>query len=74
MQYINKSDKLCLRDKNTNKLIAVYPYSVEGSFHDVEDKVRFWFYQQSCSAENELESYYVDTMTENELKNKGPLS
>ncbi|HHV99757.1 MAG TPA: hypothetical protein GXX36_09330 [Clostridiaceae bacterium] len=69
MQYINKSDKLCLRDKETNKLVAVYPYSIEGSFNEVEDKVRFWYYQQSCSAENELENYYVDTLTEKELKN-----
>jgi len=68
MQYINKSDKLCLRDKDTNKLVAVYPYSIEGSFNEVEDNVKFWYYQQSCSAENELENYYVDTMTENELK------
>jgi len=68
MKYINKSDKLCLRDKDTNKLVAVYPYSIEGSFHEVEEKVRFWFYQQSCSAENELKNYYVDTLTENEIK------
>lgn len=68
MQYINKSDKLCLRDKNTDKLIAVYPYSAEGNFQEVEEKVKFWFYQQSCSAENELDNYYVDIMTENELR------
>jgi len=68
MQHINKSDKLCLRDKNTDKLIAVYPYSVEGNLQEVEDKVKFWFYQQSCSAENELDNYYVDIMTENELR------
>lgn len=68
MQHINKSDKLCLRDKNTDKLIAVYPYSVEGNLQEVEEKVKFWFYQQSCSAENELDNYYVDIMTENELR------
>ena len=68
MHHINKSDKLCLRDKNTDKLIAVYPYSVEGNLQEVEDKVKFWFYQQSCSAENELDNYYVDIMTENELR------
>lgn len=56
-----------LRDQDTNKLVAVYPYAVEGSESDIEDKVKFWFYQQSCSAEDDLRSLYVDNLTDREL-------
>lgn len=74
MKFLDKLDKLCLRDKDTDKLVAVYPHNIEGSPEEMEDKVRFWFYQQSCSAENELDNYYVDTLTENELEKLGERS
>lgn len=60
-----------IRDRDSNKLIAVYPHPIEGNVREIEDKVRFWFYQQNCSAEDELRNYYVDTLTERESKQLG---
>lgn len=59
-----------LRDKDTDKLVVVYPEPVSSDDNNIEDKVRFWFYQQSCNAEHELESYYVDTVSEREMKER----
>lgn len=59
-----------LRDKETDKLIAIYPEKLEGSDKEIEDKVKFWYYQQSCdSGEKMLKHYYVDSLTEGEIKN-----
>ena len=56
-----------LRDKSTNKLVAVYPQALEGEDKEIEDKVSFWFYQQSCSAENVLRDCFVDSLTDREI-------
>lgn len=57
-----------LRDKTTQKLIAVYPFTPEGSDDEVEKKVRDWYYKQSCAAEDQLLTAYVDVLTESEIK------
>jgi len=57
-----------IREKETNKLIAAYPDAIEGEDNDIEDKVMFWYYQQSCSAEERMKNYFVDVLTEKELK------
>ena len=52
-----------LREKSTDRPIAVFPKKAEGTDAEIEEKVRFWFYQQSCSAEEKLKKLYVDVLT-----------
>jgi hypothetical protein len=68
MSRFKGSARVGLRDKDTRKLIAVYPHAVKGTDSEIEDKVKFWFYQQSCGAEDELRNYFVDALTEQEFK------
>lgn len=63
-----------LRDRGTDRLVAVYPHVAEGNDKEIEDKVSFWFYQQSCSAEETLRHCYVDVLTEKELKEHPTIS
>lgn len=69
MGRLEKAERVGLRDKQTGELIAVYPEKISGTDNEIEDKVKFWYYQQSCSAENILERSRVDTLNETELKN-----
>lgn len=57
-----------LRNRSTGKIDAVYPHPVIGNAKEVEDKVKYWYYQQSCSAESELDNLYVDVLYEHELE------
>lgn len=57
-----------LRNKETEKLIAVYPFKAEGSDEEITKKVADWYYMQHCSAEDELRNAYVDILTEAEAK------
>jgi hypothetical protein len=57
-----------LRDKETNKLIAVYPKNVEGDYDTIKSEVKDWYYKQDCGNEDLMRNYFVDTLTENELK------
>jgi len=68
MSRFKGAERVGLRDKDTRKLIAVYPYAVQGTDSEIEDKVKFWFYQQNCGAEEELRNYFVDALTEQEIK------
>lgn len=61
-------ENIGLRDKETGKLIAVYPYKAEGTDAEIEEKVKYWYYQKNCEAEEELKNAYVDVLTESELK------
>lgn len=60
-----------LRDKDTNKLVAIYPECVSGQDTDIEDKVKFWYYQKSCGAEEMLRNCYVDVVSDEEMKSFG---
>jgi len=60
--------KIGLRNKETKKLIAVYPKKAEGTDTEIEKKVKDWYYSTSCSAEDILLNAYVDFLTEDELK------
>ena len=64
----NQPVKVGLRSKITNELVAVYPYSINGSPKEVEKKVFDWYYAQGCANENELPNLFVDTVTDGELK------
>jgi hypothetical protein len=66
---LEASGRVCLRDKESRALIRAYPYKVQGTDEEIEDKVKFWFYQSSCDAESKLENYFVDTLSVTELKN-----
>lgn len=57
-----------LRDKETNKAVALFPKKAEGSDAEIKEKVEFWFYQQSCAAEEELKKLYVDVLTAQEAE------
>ena len=57
-----------LREKATGKPVALFPKKAEGTDAEIEEKVIFWFYQQSCSAEEELKNLVVDVLTAQEAE------
>ncbi|MCX7922305.1 MAG: hypothetical protein N3B21_09885 [Clostridia bacterium] len=63
-----EGERVGIREKGSDKLIAVYPHSIDGNAEEVADKVLFWYYQQDCSTGERLEKYYVDSLSETELK------
>ncbi|MCX7745699.1 MAG: hypothetical protein N2645_02250 [Clostridia bacterium] len=64
MKHFEGTVRVGLREKETDKLVAVYPEDVQGNEKEIEEKVKFWYYQQSCSAEDELRNLYVDVVTD----------
>jgi hypothetical protein len=66
---LEASGRAGLRDIETRDLIAVYPYKVTGTDEEIEEKVKYWFYQRDCSAEERLNRYFVDTLGPMEIKN-----
>jgi hypothetical protein len=62
------NDIVGIRDKDTNRLIVFYPEKVSGTDEEIENKVKFWYYQKDCGAEHRLEHYYVGNLTTNELQ------
>lgn len=71
MGRLNDAEKIGLRDRQSKKVVAVYPYKAEGSDKEIEEKVKFWFYQQSCSAEDQLKELFVDVIKNEENNNMG---
>lgn len=68
MSKFQDAKKIGLRNKQTNELVSVYPKRIEGTDAQIEENVKFWFYQQSCSAEEELKNLYVDVLTPAEIE------
>lgn len=66
--HFQSVDKIGLRNKETKKLIVVYPYKPQGTDSEIDKTVKDWYYKQNCSAEDEILNAYVDFLTENELK------
>ena len=62
--------KIGLRAKGTNKIIAIYPDELKGTNKEIEKTVRDWYYQQSCGAEDDLLSAFVDVLTDEEIKSR----
>ena len=60
--------RIGLREKDTNKLITAYPYNVTGTDVEIIKRVKDWFYQTSCSAEDVLLRSYVDFLDDEEMK------
>ncbi len=59
-----------LRSKETNKIIGIYPEKIQGSDEEIEKAVKDWYYQQGCSAEDDLLSSFVDVLTDSEIKSR----
>lgn len=70
MQKFEGAKKVGLRNKETQELIAVYPYKPKGTDDEITTKVKDWYYKQDCSAEDELLNAYVDILTDSEIKSK----
>ncbi len=70
MGKYDQAEQIGLRDKTTQQLIAVYPFKAVGSDAEIEKTVRDWYYKQSCQAEDQLLTAYVDVLTENEIKSR----
>ena len=70
MGKFESAEKLGLRYKDTNKILAIYPYQAEGTDAEINKIVRDWYYQQSCAAEDQLLTAYVDILTEHEIKSR----
>lgn len=68
MDKFARAEKLGIRDKDTQKVLAVYPYKAEGTDAEINTIIRDWYYQQYCSAEDQLLTAYVDILTEQEIK------
>lgn len=68
MGRFNTFTNVGLRDRVTRNLIAVYPEEVCGSDEEVYDKVISWYKDQDYARNDEIRSYYVDTITDDEFK------
>jgi hypothetical protein len=58
-----------IRNKETNEIIGIYPYKVEGSDEEIENKVKSWFYPNTGEAEKHFGNCFVDTLSYKELMN-----
>lgn len=65
-----QGQRVGLRNKETKKLISVYPHEAEGSDKEIDKKVRDWFYKQACGNDDILLRAYVDTLTEDEIRSR----
>jgi hypothetical protein len=68
MKRVEDKIRVGLRDKVTGKPVIAYPEPVDENSDEVSDKVFFWYYQQSCAAEDKMRKYYVDVLTDQEIK------
>ncbi len=66
MNRFQPNRKIGVRDWVTMKIIAVYPYAPGSSDEATEQAVRDWFYEQSCDAEAQLKSSFVDLLSDEE--------
>ncbi len=60
--------RVCLRERETNKLIIAYPFTLSGTDEQINRRVKNWFYQVTCSADCHLLTAFVDTLNEDELE------
>lgn len=70
MSKFANAEKVGLRDKETNKIVEVYPEKATGSDEEITKTVKDWYYSRSCGAEDRLLSLYVDVLTESEIKER----
>jgi len=70
MGKLEQAAKVGLRDKTSQQIVAVYPLKAEGNDEEITQAVRDWYYKQSCGAEDQLVTLYVDALTEQEIKQR----
>ncbi len=70
MGKLDSAEMIGLRDKETRKLIEVYPFKATGSDAEIDKAVRDWYYKQSCKAEDELLGLFVDVLTVQEIQSR----
>ncbi|SHJ70574.1 hypothetical protein [Parasporobacterium paucivorans] len=68
MSKFSNAEKVGLRNKDTEKLLAVYPHRPEGNDDEIIKKVTDWYYSQNCAAEELMKNSYVDILTDEEIK------
>lgn len=71
MRKLENAEKIGIRNKSTNRILAVYPDKLEGSDDVITKKVTDWYYMKNCSAEEELRDAFVDALTSEEIKEHG---
>lgn len=57
-----------LREKGSGNPVVIFPKKIIGTDAEIEEKVKFWFYQQDCSAEEKLKNLYVDILTAQDVE------
>lgn len=57
-----------IREKKTEKLLALYPQELDADKINAEKMVLDWYYKQDCNTSENIENVYVDLLTERELK------
>lgn len=70
MGKLESAEKICIRSKKTNKILAVYPDKITGTDEEITKKVKDWYYASGCEAEDELLTAYVDVMTSEEIQSR----
>ena len=60
--------QLGIRDKETGKLVAVYAGELEGDDKAKARKALDWYYMKDCTTSEHIEEFYVDNLTDKELK------
>ncbi len=66
---IEAAGRAGVRNKDTNELVAVYPYKVWGEDGEIKSKVKDWFYDRNQDKCIDVADYYVDTLSPSELQN-----
>lgn len=59
--------RIGLRDKDTKELIIAYPHITGGTDEQISKKVKDWYYQTSCEAEDQILNSYVDRLNNDEM-------
>ncbi len=70
MGKLESAEKIGIRNKNTNKILAIYPEKITGTDEEISKKVKDWYYTSSCSAEDELLTAFVDELTPEEIQSR----
>lgn len=70
MGKLESAEKIGIRSKKTDKILAVYPDKITGTDEEISRKVKDWYYTSSCEAEDELLSAFVDELTPEEIQSR----
>jgi len=68
MGKFDGAQQLGIREKETGKLVAVYTGEITGDDRTKAKKALDWYYMKDCSTSEHIEDYFVDNLTERELK------